>query len=61
LWLTAKHVVTGCDKAYVQTGNKKVSPNGFGVKAGQTTVYSGSGNNESSKLIAGTTRIKNNE
>ena len=24
LWLTVKHVVTGCDKAYVQTGNKKV-------------------------------------
>jgi S1-C subfamily serine protease len=24
LWLTVKHVVAGCDKAYVQTGNKKI-------------------------------------
>ena len=33
----------------------------FGVKAGQTTVYSGSGNNVNFKLYSGTTRVKNNQ
>ena len=41
-----------------ETGNKE---DGTLVKAGQTTVYSGSGNNVNLKLYSGTTRIKNNQ
>ena len=42
-----------------ETGNKK--NNDPFVKAGQTTVYSETGNNVNLKLRTGTTRIKNNE
>jgi len=51
-------ILRWCAGFNFETGNKE---DGDGVKAGQTTEYLGNGDNESSKLIAGTTRIKNNQ